>query len=675
MNEPFEPVDVDDEELDFAIRKRMQSISIFHRIGGSIDGIDAFRFKAAGTFDSALTRENPPDTAELISDASHIRRIGKEDGTLIFVKDPVDDGKAGVIDLADHILEPDDQIRHAALKALDRIKGQMLPQTAAKFSDHKEAISSNNEKQRLHSGLLVHDALNNDYWLNLIGLRKCIEFQFDDYDKFYRRVFRPSVQSLNAFAPQLVDQIPQLNSWFAERKGMDLVSTIQEFNTKWGYLPPSNVISVLSLIDKAGSEKTNKALAKSLWKMVGMTNEYKVKYYAALLFSDNPQLVTTKTVEDFESLIAEQITVAKLNQESEKFSRWDAFYKLTQHFVAHLESSIPAVDSQVTVSFACWLAEQAVSRFFFYNGRMFSITKKVINEELNHSSQKWSVSRSYSNPSTLRKDTISTSSIWSDSLISVIVKNWKAWRKHVSNDFRQNVLVALNNIMVLNRFNSAEDDSISYLVDDVPFDLIRDIAKDCGANEESDGLAQLVTVSETLNQVEGVRKLLADFVSDDPKVGFVVGFALQARQFAGSDAGTVPVEFLRDSTWREAAFLRSTDSNLALLAAFLGEWQLARRNEWRVRLAHIFASLAETCDDQNRKAFLFELCLRSSINIDISSPIERLLSSEQKSEFLNFAKLWEDRLNYIADNSVPWVAYRIRGFLARIQQSLHLDTS
>ena len=674
MNEATDITDIDEEQLDFAIRKRIQSIALCHLVDGNIDGVSAFRFKAAGTFPSDLIRENPRDTAELIANPTHERRIGKEDSLLIFVKDVDTPKSAGVIDLSEHLLENDINIRRASLDAVSRLKDLMLPNTAKLIAESTGEILSDDEEKRIQAALRVYDKLNNDFLLNVAGLRKCCEFQFDEYDKFYRRVFRPEVAILNSFTPPLVrlkEQSKEIESWVSNWRRLEIEQALREFDLSCGYLPPAISLSATSLLEKPDEETGD-----AIFHLASSSDDYKTQYHALLLWCNNPQLIKSEQVEKFELLVLETLSSAKRSVHKnddrsnlEDISKWDALYDLARLYLAHLESIVPAVDSRVMVAYAWWMAEQVVSKFFFFYEEPLPLTSKILREESDIAIGKWSFSRTAMNPSSARKDMVFTASIWSDSLLSTIIRRWEAIREFTSDNFGDRIFELVNNAMVMHRFNLAESNEKEFLVDELEFGKIREFAQ-TRSDEEAKGLESLVNASELINQVDGISSLLSEFTNQESVFHAYAGYALQARQFAGRNAGDVPVEFLSNNEWVRAAFLKRSDSSLGMLAAFLTEWQLSRNDEWRVRLSHILAAMSLESDAPNRKKFLFELCLRSAINVDISSPIERLLCSDQKREYLGFAETWNSRLGYFAYNSAAWAAYRIRGFQTKIQRFL-----
>lgn len=674
MNEASDVTDINEEQLDLAIRKRIQSVALCHLVDDNIDGVSAFRFKAAGTFESDLTRNNPCDTAELIADPTHERRIGEEDSLLIFVKDVQEPMSAGVIDLSDHLLESDIEIRRASLEAISRLRSLMLPCTAKIIVDSTDQILSDDEDKRLPAALRAYDKLNNDFMLNIAGLRKCCEFQYDEYDKFYRRVFRPEVGILNSFTPPLVrfkGQSKEIESWVSTWRNLNIDEAIRQYDQTCGYLPPAIALSATSLL-----EKPDQHLGEELFRILASSDNCKTRYHALLLCCDNPELIKSDQVEKFESLVLETLSITKRSipqdveeSSSEEVGWWDSLYDLARLYLAHLESTVPSVDSRIMVAYAWWMAEQVTSKFFFFNDAPLSLASKIFREESDIAIGKWSFSRTAMSPSSARKDMIFTASIWSDSLLSTIIHRWEKISEFTSTDFCDRIFELVQNAMVMNRFNLADANEKEFLVDELEFEKIKWFAQ-TRSGEKAKGLESLVSASELINQVDGMNTLLSEFTDQSSIFHSYACYALQARQYAGRDAGEVPVEFLSNNEWIRAAFLKSSDVALGMLVAFLTEWQLSRNDEWRVRFSHILAAMSLEADSPSRKEVLFELCLRSAINVDISSPIERLLCSDQKKDYLKFAETWNGRLGFFAYNSAAWAAYRIRGFQAKIQRFL-----
>ena len=545
MSEAFERDQVDEDKLDLAIRKQIQSVALHHLVDANLDGVSAFRFKSAGTLNASLTRENPPDTAQIILDPNHARRLGEEDGLLLFVKDQEVKNSAGVIDLSEHLLENDNEVREASLAAIRRLKEFMLPATFEFFEANVAKVQSEDESVRLSAALRIYDVLNRDFLLNIAGLRKCCEFQFDEYDKYYRRVFRPSIQALNSFAPPTIRPIEQskdLEEWAQRWREVGIEEALGEMNEKCGYLPPTIQTCPTLLVDRSKVETE----WDTVWRIATTSSNCKLQFHATMLLLTNLQAISDVQIKEFEGIVLEQLKTARRSKPSseegeEKLSKWDALYELARHYLAHLESTVPAVDSTVTVSYAWWMAEKVVSEFFFYYTSPLSLMERIVSEELDLSTFKWSFSRTASTPSSARKDIIFTASIWSDSLLAKLVDCSEELSSKTSPEFMEQLFHSVNDAMILNRFNLPEVESKTYLVDDVPIEKIRKIGESRG-EEESKALQGLCDASELINRMDGVNKLLSDFTNEKEQVGFYVGFALQARQFAGRDAGSAPVD-------------------------------------------------------------------------------------------------------------------------------------
>ena len=101
---------------------------------------------------------------------------------------------------------------------------------------------------------------------------------------------------------------------------------------------------------------------------------------------------------------------------------------------------------------------------------------------------------------------------------------------------------------------------------------------------------------------------------------------------------------------------------------FLTEWQLQQDGDWNVRVPHFLAYECEQNKDQERRGFLIIATVMSSMAADIASPVERLLRSDRRDEVDEFLKNWRKSLQQIADESEPWVAARVRGFLGTIDR-------
>jgi hypothetical protein len=315
------------------------------------------------------------------------------------------------------------------------------------------------------------------------------------------------------------------------------------------------------------------------------------------------------------------------------------------------------------------MAEQVVGGFLFHDLEQTKVGQEIVEHELKMSLSKLSVSRTQIEPSIGRKDAIWTSAIWSDSLIATLLSNWNKFSNLTSRDFHRRFSAKLMDALLFNRLSVAAEEDTTFIVNSVKLEEITNFAN-AGESDEARGVLGILEATKLINQVDGLEQLLRDFIAEDQTVATYAGVALVARQLSGRDAGETPVSFLLDSGWRKAVFQGSAEINLNYLISFLSEWQLARQDEWRVRLPHLIAFEALECIDAVRTTSLFEWCVRCSLCVDIASPIVRLLTSDRRSDFVLLAQQWTKQLGYIATNSEPWAAYRIRGFVSKLQPHL-----
>ena len=663
---------IDDDKLDYAVRWRIQAMALFHRVGKGVDVVSGSQFKLAGTLGSPTVSGVPEDVADIIENPKHEKRVGEEEGFLVFVRDNENSKTISVIDLTEQILDQNSRIRTLAVKALARQKEAMLPQSALLIEKLRFEISSNDEKTWLPAALRLHRALNSDILLNIIALTKSQGFHFDDYEKYYQRVFRPNIESLNNFAPPLLRDRTAgklFEKTLRKMSSNGFSSAISEFVLSFGYFPPTETVSVLDFVKQCEETKGSDRIQADVWNVAKNNENILEKYHGVFAICGNPSWITDKNSKDLEKLLLDQLTCARVMPSSDGDAQWHFMYRLVQHYMAHLEVTLPAVDTSVVMDYAWWLAHNVLYGFFVVDGEITDVAEEITNSELDNSVQKWSVSRSTVSPSVARSDALFTSAIWSDSLMAIVLKNWEQIFPVLSDGFCKTFVGIVGKAIFASRLNVAPKGTDDFFVSNISFDTIEAIAK-ANEGEEADGLAGVVEATKIINQVDGINQLLRDFVTNENAMTTFAGIAIQARQYTGSDAGDSPVDFLTNRAWRKAAFQDASFSSVTLISTFLSEWQLGRSDCWRVRLAHVFAVEAELSNNEERRAFLFEVCLRASINVDIASPVQRLLVSEHRDEFLPRAKKWKDVLGYVAYNSTPWAAYRIRGFLAKIEPHL-----
>jgi hypothetical protein len=98
------------------------------------------------------------------------------------------------------------------------------------------------------------------------------------------------------------------------------------------------------------------------------------------------------------------------------------------------------------------------------------------------------------------------------------------------------------------------------------------------------------------------------------------------------------------------------ESLLEAVLEALAEFQQHPRAEWAVRLPHILAYTIERLNSAERVNLLHIHAVFMSINAGIVSPIQRIASSNWRSDLLTALAVWRENIVEMGKHSEPWVA-------------------
>ncbi|MEZ6061723.1 MAG: hypothetical protein R3C19_15350 [Planctomycetaceae bacterium] len=95
-----------------AFRRRIQSQRLCHNVGKSVAAKVVMRFRKAGTWDGGIAPESPPELGEIRPTRSSIPTAVARRPLVVVLEDEA----RGIIDVDEHFLSQDSEIRLAALK-------------------------------------------------------------------------------------------------------------------------------------------------------------------------------------------------------------------------------------------------------------------------------------------------------------------------------------------------------------------------------------------------------------------------------------------------------------------------------------------------------------------------------------------------------------------------------
>jgi hypothetical protein len=666
---------MNEKDFEFAFRRRIQSQALCDRIGRDIDAVTVFRFRKAGTWDADINPDVPADTVAILQEKDHPKRVSLPFGPIVAVHDG---DRLAIIEAAEFLLNPNRDLREAAFQYFrsDKIddRGRISPYVRSLLDELESEVLTTDERTWVEAGLRLHDAIEDDFLLNLAGAEQSAQIQYDDAFRLYMaRVFRPGLASFEKLRPPVWDPSKQtteieesIKRWVAQSK--TLHDVLDGYLGRCGYLPLADEFGAARLVRDWQALHNDTAIWDAIWSWTAKAKTPLATYHACCVFVEYPEWIPSGQSD----LVVQKIgTVFDAALPGVGEPLWRLRCSLALHFQYHIEALAPGLDGTTVAASAWWVAEMVAGLVGSDEDRAKKWQEQIMDRELALSRRRRMITHSRMNPSSLRNATLYSPSIWSDALLATAVRKWRELKAAgFDQSFRHELLDQISHAMIFGRMEVRHrNDAFFAFEKEIGPDWL-EVPPDPSDDEMEAGVQQFTAAYEEASDENSFEHVLTDFADGPETTAMFCGYLLRARQFSFGLGGLACQNALSSPEWRKRVFHDRADNALDSFLSFLIEWQLQQDEEWNVRVAQILANECEQAQSDSRRKFLFSVTLVSSLAVDVASPAIRLLTGSRRAEFVKEMQDWREMLESVSRQSESWVAGRIRGFLGTISPLL-----
>lgn len=666
--------DMTDDEIALAFRRRVQLQALCHRVGQSVPGHVVMRFRKAGTWDRDITQPIPPSLLPVLTQTDHALRMSLPDGPLVVV---VEDNTRGIIDVSEHLLSHDSNIRVAALKHFLNAQSNDECWASAFLLDilkrNADALSREDESVWIGAGLALRDEIDRDFRVNCAGVRQASRLRFEEsYQEYLSKVIRPRARCFEHDRPPVwnpAEEAKQIRAKFEEWSSLDdLGMALNRYLEFCGYLPLAGELSAGTLIAAWEHRHLGHDIWHAVWEWTESCPSVLVQYHAAHAFLEHPHWIRHDEIERLINGVRDIISSFETDSICTGAPLWQLRAHLLQHYQVHLEAAVPGLNSEVVATSACWMAEMVARLFHADPDHVKKGCEFLLTEVLPLSWRRWLMARSRIAPSPLRVANLYAPFIWRDALLATAVRRFSDFPEcEARDDYRTFLVTRLTSAVCVGSLRVVGRSTAAYAFElpVSPSDLgLPDIPTD---NQNTEAARQVLAARRAIEAGTGLKDLLSELreLPDGPSTFLCA--SLRCWPVDRSHADSAVRDLLNDNDWRRTVFHRLPLGTLDKLISFLTDWQLQQDEEWLVRLPQLFAFECENANEPERRDLLLSATTVSAMAADVASPVVRLLVGPKRTEIAGQFDDWRQTTREIACDSEPWLAARARGFLGTIE--------
>lgn len=667
-------IEMNEAEAKLAFRRRIQLNALFHRIGHSVPAHVVMRFRKAGTWDTDISQPTPTSLLAVLTRKEHPLRMPLQDGPLVVA---VEGTTREIIDVSEHLLSHDANIRHAALEHF---------LTAQKDEDHwaspyvldllkrnAEALSREDESAWINAGLTLRDAIDRDFRVNCAGVRQASQLRFEEsYQEYLNKVIWPRAQCFEHDRPPVwnpSEEMELLREQFKEWSSLNSLSmALNRYLEFCGYLPLAGELSAGALISAWERRHSDHDIWQAVWEWTESCPSVLVKYHAAHAFLEHPHWIRRHEIERLILAVRDIISSTEADSICTDAPFWQLRSHLVQHYQSHLEAAVPGLNSEVVATSACWMAEMVARLFHADSKRVQKGCDFLLTQVLPLSQRRWLTARSRMEWSPLRVATLHAPFIWSDALLATAVRRFADFPEcEGRDDYKMFLVTQLTSAVCVGRLRVGERNSASYAFE-LPVSLsdlgIPDTPTD---NQDTEAARQVLAARRAIEAATGLKDLLAELRELPIAFATFLCANLHCWSFDRSHTNAAVGDLLSDKDWFQTVLHRLPLEALDKLISFLTDWQLQQDEEWLTRLPQILASECENTKVPERRDLLLCATIVSAMAADVASPVVRLLVGSKRTEIARQVDEWRLQAREIARGAEPWLAARVRGFFGTIE--------
>ncbi len=669
--------DMTEDELVLAFRRRIQLQALCHRVGQSVPGHVVMRFRKAGTWDREITQPIPQSLLRVLTQTEHPLRMPFPDGPLVVV---VEDNTRGIIDVSEHLLSHDVNIRLAALEhfltAQSNEERWASPFVLDLLKRNADALSREDESAWIGAGLALRDAIDRDFRVNCAGVRQASRLRFEEsYQEYLSKVIRPRARCFEHDRPPVwnpAEEAEQIRAKFEEWSFLDdLGMALNRYLEFCGYLPLAGELSAGTLIAAWESRHSGHDVWNAVWKWTESCPSVLAQYHAAHAFLEHPHWIRRDGIERLLTVARGVIGSSESESSSAQAPLWQLRAHLLQHYQVHLEASAPGLNSEVVAAAACWMTEMVARLFHADPDHVKKSREFLLTEVLPLSWRRWLMARSRMVPSPLRVANLYAPFIWGDALLATALRRFPDFPECEARDeFRTFLMTRLTSAVCVGSLRVVGRSSAAYAFELPVSTSDLELPDNPTNNQNAEAARQVLAARRAIEAGTGLKDLLSELRELPNGLSTFLCASLRCWPVDRSHADTAVRDLLNDNDWRRTVFHRVSLESLDKLISFLTDWQLQQDEEWLVRLPQLFAFECENANEPERRDLLLSATTVSAMAADVASPVVRLLVGPKRTEIAGQFDEWRQTTREIACDSEPWLAARLRGFLGTIENVL-----
>lgn len=656
-------------------KKRMAAIAIDHL--KQIDTRTVTSFHKHGIFIEQKLPDIYEDTLAILQDKKHSNRIPVLDGPLLFHRKQGDKPVNLAINVSDLFFSENIKLRKAALAHFEEMitNGSCLltPKSETIIKQQKDKFLSTTSQEWQQSAITLSDIIKDDWLSNLAAVKQCLAINFQKgVEEHLTRLIRPSISSIDSIIIGVwaaTEQVEEIKKSILKciDNSESFEDALSAYYKRFGHIPLAKELSIIQIVEEW--EKRNgkiKDIWTTLWNWADEIKSPLPRYHICYFFINHANLIPQNSYSKLWDEITEIVHMPN-NEDSEQqwTQTWRIRCELARHFCHHIEYSLPGTDGERIASQAWWLAEKLSSIFGVSCEELRSIREITFIPEERISSEIWSLSRPLVKPSDLRYATTLIKSMWSLSLQCQLGQNLDSLNPTcMTSESRSKIENSLcGSIISVFPISSKGKDEGIYAFDNT---IIPTAYAWCDKEKNEDMKEKIQVFIKGASKISkeeefraGLKKLVQTHKGDQ----VLILMTLRYLAYAGNAPLDLMWECISDKDWLSKLLLKFEPTIVELFFDSLLEIQTRNNDKWQFQLPHFLASVCESVQDAKRRKLLFSLVILSSIVLNSTSAINRILTGSKCSDFKESIDYWKQRIESAKYYAPLWVKAKLRAIM------------
>lgn len=614
------------------------------------------------------------DVDRILSNPQHPDRLPCDWGPFVFVRDNAN--RMGIIVVADLLIDNDPRLRNAALQYLSGGLSRLTSRTIETIEERRGQCSDTYDW--LTACVLINDALRDDFFFNLAGIRQCLQQPYTDgLNQCLNSVLRPSLAMIGALKPTVWDPFEEQNEIRREimacvEQATTLNEALERYYSRFGYLP---LAASLSMPEVVRQWLDRHPLPDSVWNEVWTWADESIDplkgYYAALTFLSRPDLIQFSESKRLWSTVTDIATQGdEIQSNSTKYGPSKLRCDLARHYCQYLECLLPCQDGERIASSSWWLSHQVVA-VLPSMASMKQVYENSVRQYENVSHRVYALGHPQTKGSTLRYATLFFHSVWSLALLCQVGRNATSFERDSIPDIANSEITRkLSEYMMTGFPRAVLDRTNVYSFEDSITQSAVDWTAHVGTQADIEKITALATLHTQEITIPQLLEMTDNLVQYAPTVQMLVIRLLSLAAYMDHVPADELWNRLQKQEWRRLIIKNTDIDTLPLFCDLLIEVMVKANPEWSVYLPHLLVTEYLECSpDEKRQRCLMAFIIISSLSTGTVSGLERILHEIPVGTAHSIRMQWEGILKELAEFASPWIAGRIRCVLIALRSN------